>query len=208
MRGKAAFIGFLALQAAMLIFWVGSLGPVVGSGSPMISDAQQIWSGGVFSTTTGSFRGDRGVSAVKFDIAGPILWGSVLIVLSGIAGWLAGGMFHRDRTWIAAGLTIAALALAAGGAYCVVQQWAGDTAFEPPAVNMIVLYMATRTALIQLAVGWVVLAIYTVLSIAGLSTAGRPLGYHLAVLNWAIVAIVWAALYLGLYASPGLFGRA
>ena len=59
MRGKAALIGFLIVQAAMLIYWIGSLGPVVGSG-PMVSDAQQIWSGGVFSNTTGSFRGDRG----------------------------------------------------------------------------------------------------------------------------------------------------
>ena len=207
MRGKAALIGFLVLQAAMLIYWIGSLGPVVAS-APVMSDAQQIWSGGVFSNTTGSFRGDQGVSAAKFELTGPVLWGAALIVLAGLAGWAAGGMFHRDRTWIAAGLTVAALAMAAGGAYFVVLQWSGDTAFEPPAVNVILLYMATRTALIQLAVGWVLLAIYTVLSIGGLSTAGKPLGYHLVVVNWAIVAIVWAALYLGLYASPGLFGRA
>ena len=207
MRGKAALIGFLVLQAAMLIFWVGSLGPVLGSG-PMVSDAQQIWSGGVFSNTTGSFRGDQGVSATKFEVAGPMLWGAALIVLSGVAGWLAGGVFHKDRSWLAAGLAVAALSLAAGGAYCVVQQWAGDTAFEPPAVNVIVLYMATRTALIQLAIAWVLLAVYTVLSIAGISNAGKPLGYHLVVVNWVIVAIVWAALYLGLYASPRLFGGA
>jgi Kef-type K+ transport system membrane component KefB len=68
--------------------------------------------------------------------------------------------------------------------------------------------MATRTALVQLAIGWVLFAIYTALAIAGISNAGRPLGYHLAIVNWAIIAIVWAALYLGLYASPGLFGRA
>ena len=207
MRGKAALIGFLVLQAAMLIFWIGSLGPVVGAG-PMISDVQQIWSGGVFSNTTGSFRGDQGVSASKFELAGPMLWGSAMIVLAGIAGWLSGGEFHKNRTWIGAGLAIVALGLATGGAWFVVQQWAGDTAFDAPAINMIVLYMATRTALIQLAAGWVLLALYTVLSIAGISTAGRPLGYHLVVLNWVIVAIVWAALYLGLYASPGLFGGA
>jgi hypothetical protein len=205
MRGKAALIGFLVLQAAMLVFWIGSLAPVIGSG-PMVSDAQQIWSGGVFSNTTGSFRGDQGVSAAKFEIVGPMLWGSALIVLAGLVGWIAGGQFHKNRSWIAAGLAVVALGLAAGGAYFVVQQWAGDTAFEPPAVSMVVLYMATRAALIQLAVGWVLLAIYTVLAIAGLSNAGRPLGYHLAVVNWAIVAIVWAALYLGLYASPSVFG--
>ena len=96
--------------------------------------------------------------------------------------------------------------LSAAGAYFVIWQWSGDTAFDPPAVNVIVLYMATRTALIQLAIGWVLLAIYTVLSIAGVATAGKPMGYHLVVVNWVIVAIVWAALYLGLYVSPGLFG--
>lgn len=207
MRGKAALIGFLVLQAVMLVFWIGSLGPVLGS-APVVSDAQQIWSGGVFSNTTGSFRGDQGVSAAKFEVAGPMLWGSLLVVLSGVAGWFAGGAFHRDRTWFAAALAVVALGLAAGGAYYVVEQWSGDTAFEPPAVNVIVLYMTTRAALIQLAVGWVLLAIYTVLSIAGISNAGRPLGYHLVIVNWAIVAIVWAALYLGLYASPGLFGGA
>jgi hypothetical protein len=205
MRGKAALIGFLVLQAAILIYWIGSLGPVVGSGA-MVSDAQQIWSGGVFSNTTGSFRGQQGVAATKFEAAGPMLWGSALIVMGGLVGWLAGGEFHRNRSWIAAGLAVVALGLAAGGAFFVVQQWAGDTAFEPPAVNVIVLYMATRTALVQLAAGWVLFAVYTVLSIAGLSTAGRPLGYHLVVVNWAVVAIVWAALYLGLYAMPGLFG--
>jgi hypothetical protein len=52
----------------------------------------------------------------------------------------------------------------------------------------------------------VLLAVYTVLSIAGISNAGRPLGYHLVVLNWVLVAIVWAALYLGLYLAPGLLG--
>jgi hypothetical protein len=207
MRGKTALIGFLVLQAAMVIYWIGSLAPVVGSG-PMVSDAQQIWSGGVFSNTTGSFRGDQGVSATKFKITGPMLWSAALIVLGGFVGWVAGGEFHKDRSWLAAGLTVVALGLGAAGAYFVVQQWAGDTAFEPPAVNVIVLYMATRTALIQLAVGWVLLAIYTVLSIAGISNAGKPLGYHLVVVNWAIVAIVWAALYLGLYVSPGLFGGA
>lgn len=207
MRGKTALIGFLVLQAAMLIFWIGSLGPVLGSG-PIVSDAQQIWSGGVFSNTTGSFRGDRGVSAVKFELIGPMLWGSALIVLAGIVGWLAGGEFHKNRSWIAAGVAFVALGLAAGGAYIVAGQWSGDTAFEPPAVDVNVLYMATRTALIQLAVGWVLFAIYTVLAIAGISNAGKPLGYHLVVVNWAIVAIVWAALYLGLYVPPGLFGGA
>ncbi|HEX5006870.1 MAG TPA: hypothetical protein VFV70_07135 [Hyphomonadaceae bacterium] len=207
MRGKAALIGFLVVQAAMLIYWIGSLAPVMPTGS-LVSDAQQVWSGGVFSNLTSTFRGYQGVSSATFEAAGPMLWGSGLIVLAGIVGWIGGGEFHKNRTVIAAGLAVAALGLAAGGAFFVVEQWSGDTAFKPPAVNVIVLYMATRTALVQLAVAWVVLALYAVLAIAGVSTPGKPLGYHLAVVNWAIVAIVWAALYLGVYAMPGLFGGA
>ena len=190
----------------MLIYWISSMLPVLDTAGPMVSHAQQIWSGGAFSTTTGSFRGDQGVSAAKFELTGPMLWGSALIVFGGIAGWLAGGEFHKNRSWIAAGLAVVALGLSAGGAWFVIGQWSGDTAFNPPALNMIVLYMATRTALIQLAVGWILFAIYTVLAIAGLSNAGKPLGYHLAVVNWAVVAIIWAGLYLGLYAAPSLFG--
>src|SRR5262245_56942977 len=196
MKGKAALIGFLVLQAAMLIYWIGSLAPVLGA-APLVSDAQQIWSGGVFSTMTSSFRGNAGLSSEKFDLAGPMLWGSALIVLAGIAGWLAGGEFHKNRTWISTGLAVVALGLATGGAFFVVEQWSGDTAFNPPAIDVNVLYMATRTALVQLAIGWVLFAIYTVLAIAGISNAGKPLGFHLVVVNWAIVAIVWAALFLG-----------
>jgi heme/copper-type cytochrome/quinol oxidase subunit 3 len=176
------------------------------SDAPFLSSAQQIWSGGAFSNTTGSFRGNQGVSASKFMVDGHMLWATLLIVASGLAAWLGGGAFHRDRSWLSAALTVVALGLAAGGAYYAITQWSGDTAFEPPAINVMVLYMATRAAMIQLFTGWVLLAIYAVLSIAGISNAGRPLGYHLAVLNWVIVAIVWAALYLGLYLAPGLLG--
>jgi hypothetical protein len=206
MRGKAALFGFLVLQAAILILWLGSLAQVLASDAPFISNAQQIWSGGAFSTTTGSFRGDQGVSAARFEVDGYMLWAALLVVASGLAAWFAGGAFHRDRSWLAAAPGVIALGLAAGGAYYAITQWSGDTAFEPPAVNVMVLYMATRAAIIQLFVGWVLLAVYTVLSIAGISNAGRPLGYHLVVLNWVIVAIVWAALYLGLYLAPGLLG--
>ncbi len=206
MRGTAALVGFLLVQAAMLVLWAGSLAPVLGAGAPFISDAQQIWSGGAFSTTTGSFRGDQGVSAAKFEIAGPMLWATLLIVVSGLAGFFAGGAFRRDLGWLSAGLAIAALGLAVGGAYFAIGQWSGDTAFDPPATNVMVLYMATRAALIQLAIGWVLMAACVVLAIAGVATAGKPLGYHLAVLNWMIVAIIWVALYLGLYAAPGLLG--
>jgi hypothetical protein len=206
MRGKTALIGFLVLQAATLIFWVVSIGSLLGSISPVVSDANQIWSGGAFSTTTGSFRGDSGVSAAKFDLFGPMLWGALLIAGSGAAAWFAGGAFHRNATWLSAVLSVAALGLAAGGAYYIVTQWSGDTSFDPPMLDMTLLYMVTRTAMIQLFVGWVLVAIYTVLAIAGVSNAGKPLGYHLAELNWIIVTIVWVAVYLGAYVLPHQLG--
>lgn len=207
MRGKTALIGFLVLQAAMLVFWLAQLGPLLDRDTPLIwADAQQGWSGGGFSNTTGSFRGDAGREVSIFQIYGHMLWGVGLIVASGVAAWFAGGAFHRDRTWISAALTLAALGLAAGGAYYVVTQWSGDTTFLPPAFDATFLYMATRTALIHLAISWVLMAIYAVLAIAGISNAGKPLGYHLVVLNWVIVVIVWVALYLSLYVVPGLTG--
>ena len=204
MRGKTALIGFLLLELATLVLWISSLAPVLSSDSPIISNAQQIWSGGAFSNTTGSFRGDQGVSAAKFELVGNMLWATLLILASAAAAWFAGGAFRRDRSWLSATLAVAALGLAAGGAYYAITQWSGDTAFEPPAVNVMVLYMATRAAMIQLFAGWTLLAIYSVLSIAGIANAGRPLGYHLVVLNWMIVAAVWMVVFLGLYVAPGL----
>jgi heme/copper-type cytochrome/quinol oxidase subunit 3 len=206
MRGKTAFIGFLILELAMLALWIGSLAPVLGADTPLLSDAQQIWSGGAFSNTTGSFRGDQGVLAAKFEPTGNMLWATLLIAASGVVAWFAGGAFRRDRSWLSAALSMVALGLAAGGAYYAITQWSGDTAFEPPAINVMVLYMATRAAVIQLFVGWILLAIFSVLAIAGIANAGKPLGYHLVVLNWTIVAVVWVAVFVGLYALPGLLG--
>jgi hypothetical protein len=206
MRGKTALIGFLVLQAAVAIFWIVSIAPLLGSVSPLVSGANQIWSGGAFSTTTGSFRGDVGVAAGRFELFGYMLWAALLIAGSGVTAWLAGGAFHRNRTWLSAALSIVALGLAAGGAYYVITQWSGDTSFAPPMLDMTLLYMITRTAMIQLFVGWVLLAIYTVLAIAGVSNPGKPLGYHLIELNWIIVVAIWILIYLGAYLAPHQLG--
>lgn len=206
MRGKTAFIGFLVLQAAMVLLWVVSIAPLAGTDAPLISHANQIWSGGAFSNTTGSYRGDSGVSAEKFELFGHMLWATVLIAASGIAAWLAGGLFHRNRTWLSALLSFLALGLAAGGAYYAVTQWSGDTSFIPPMLDAPLLYMVTRAAMIQLFVGWILLALYTVLAIAGFSNPAKPLGFHLVELNWIIVVIVWIVVYLGLYLAPNQFG--
>ena len=206
MRGKTALIGFLVLQAVMLFIWAGSLAPVMGTGIPFISSEAHIWTGAVYGIEASNFRGqESALSASPFKPFGYLLWSAILMAISGALGWFASGAFQRARSWFAAGLGVAALGLAAGAAYYIVEQWAGDTMFPPGSVNEQVLYMATRAFVIQLFTGWALLAVYTVLAIAGLATADKPLGYHLVALNWLIVATVWVIAYLGLYLAPSLF---
>jgi heme/copper-type cytochrome/quinol oxidase subunit 3 len=207
MRGKAALIGFLVLEAAIMIVWIGSLAPLAAGGDvSLISANAQIWSGGGYSTTTAGAGGGSAVMATPFDAFGHLLRATLLIAASGLAAWFGGGAFRANRSWLSAALLAAALGLAAGGAWLIITQWSGDTAFPAGSVNVAWLYMATRAFAIQLAAGWVVLALYAVLSIAGISNAGQPLGYHLAVLNWVVVSLVWLGLYFGLYVAPGLGG--
>ena len=200
MRGKTALIGFLVIQAAILVYWIGSLAPVLSSGAPFFSPDAHIFTGRLYGVEAGNFRmGTTGLSAAPFKVFEYPLWSTLLIVGSAVVAWFAGGAFRRDKSWLSAGLAVLALGLAAGGAYYIVEQWAGDTMFPPGSVNDQMLYMATRTFLVQMLVGWVLFAIYTVLAIAGVATSGKPLGYHLVVLNWIIVAIVWLVVFLALY---------
>ncbi len=205
MRGKTALIGFLVLEAAVIGIWVMSLGPILGAGAQFISTDAHIFTGGVYGIETSNFRMRTStLSAAPFKAYGFLLWATLLMASSGIVGWFASGAFQKARPWLSAGLSLLALALAAGAAYFIVEQWSGDTLFQPGMVNDQVLYMATRAFMIQLLAGWVLLAVYTVLTIAGLATADKPLGYHLAALNWLIIAVVWVVAYLGLYVAPSL----
>jgi hypothetical protein len=205
MRGKTALIGFLVLQVVVIGVWAASLAPVVGAGIPFISREAHIWTGAIYGIEASNFRGGgSALSAAPFEPLGYLLWSALLMAASGAAGWFASGAFHKARPWLAAGLGVAALGLSAGAAYFIVEQWAGDTMFPPGSVNEQVLYMATRAFMIQLFIGWALLAVYTVLTIAGLATADKPLGYHLVALNWLIVAAVWVIAYLGLYLAPSL----
>jgi len=205
MRGKTALIGFLVLQVVVAGIWVMSLVPVLGAGIPFISPDAHIWSGGAYSSQVGNFRsGTSALSAAPFKVYDYLLWSTLLMVASATAGWFASGAFQKARPWLSAGLSVVALGLAAGAAYFIIEQWSGDTLFPPGSVNDQVLYMATRAFMIQLLIGWVLLAIYTVLTIAGLTTADKPLGYHLVALNWLIVAVVWTVTYLALYLAPSL----
>lgn len=205
MRGKTALIGFLVVELAVLIWWIGSIVPVLSSGAPFISPDAHIFTGRIYATEANNFRmGTSGLSAAPFKVFGNLLWSTLLMAGSAVLAWFAGGAFRKDRSWLSAGLAVAALGMAAGAAYFIVEQWAGDTMFKPGSVNDQVLYMATRTFLVQLLVGWVAFAAYAVLTIAGVATSGKPLGFHLVVLNWMVVALVWIAIYVGLFALPDL----
>lgn len=205
MRGKTALIGFLVLQVVMIGIWMMSLTPVMGAGIPFISRDAHIWTGPIYGIEASNFRaGESALQAAPFRPLGLLLWSALLMAASGAVGWLASGAFQKARPWLAAGLGVVALGFAAGAAYFIVEQWAGDTMFPPGSVNEQVLYMATRAFMIQLFIGWALLAVYTVLAIAGLATADKPLGYHLVALNWLIIAVVWVIAYLGLYLAPSL----
>ncbi len=206
MRGKAALIGFLVVEVVVIGIWVMSLGPLLGAGAPFISTEAHIFTGGVYGIETSNFREQASaLSAAPIKVYEHLLWATLLMAASGIVGWFASGAFQKARPWLSAGLSVVALALAAAAAYFIVEQWSGDTLFQPGMVNDQVLYMATRAFMLQLLIGWVLLAFYTVLTIAGLATADKPLGYHLVALNWLIVAVVWVGAYLGLYVAPSLF---
>ena len=43
MRGKTALIGFLVVELAVLIWWIGSIVPVLSSGAPFISPDAHIF---------------------------------------------------------------------------------------------------------------------------------------------------------------------
>jgi heme/copper-type cytochrome/quinol oxidase subunit 3 len=204
MRGKAALIGFLVLQAVIVAVWLTALLPLTKAGAaPFISTDSGVWSGAVFSDIATNFRTrSSAVTSAQFSPTGPLFWATILMVLSGVCAFLASFFFHRRRIWIAAGLAGATLLLGAGAAYFIVEQWSGDTSFPPGAVNVVWLYMSTRSFLIQLVLGFLFLAVGAVLAIAGVATTEKPLGFHLVALNWIVVSVVWLLMYLGLFVLP------
>jgi heme/copper-type cytochrome/quinol oxidase subunit 3 len=204
MRGKAALIGFLVLQAVVVAIWLSALLPLARPGSaPFISSEVGVWSGAVFSDITTNFRARASaLTSTPFSPTGPLLWATILMAASGIAAFLALRSFRRERVWIAAGLAGLALVIGAGAAYFIVEQFSGDTSFPSGSVNVVWLYMSTRSFLIQLMLGFLFLATGAVLAIAGIATPERPLGFHIVALNWIVVSVVWLLIYAGLFVLP------
>jgi len=203
MSRKAAIIGFLLLQVIAVALMVAAIQPYLGEPTP---SGQQIWSGRGFSNISSNFRsGSQVVLATPFQWNGPLLWATLLMVAAGAAGIAAMFVFNRGRTWVAVGLSIAALLLGAGGNWFIADQWlSGDTGFPQGFQNVYMLYELNQKFNIQFFIGFVLLALSIVAIIAGVATKSRPFGFHVVALNWAVVAAVWVVTYIVLYLAPAL----
>ncbi len=203
MNRKAAFFGFLVVQAIAIGLWVMASQPFWGEGP---SAASQIWSGRGYSDLSSNFRsGSSVVLAQQFQPAGFLMWATLLMLAAGGAAFAALRVFKRGKTWLAVGLAAAALALGAGGNALIAAQWlSGDTSFPPGFLNVYLLYALNQAYNVQFFIGFGLLALSVVLVIAGISTKERPLGFHVVALNWVVVAAVSVVTYLALYLVPAL----
>jgi hypothetical protein len=212
---RAGLIAFIGVQVLAVIFWVMALLPNIGPGAdPIIESAQQIWSGGGHSIVDSDFRSGRNIVGVgRFHPVGdlakldpsPLLVGTLLMLLAGVAALVAIYLF-RTRVLYASAVAIAALLAGLGGCVFIAMQWLGDTAFPPGFMNAYLLNALTRAFLLQVALGFVFLAVPAVLAIAGVVTRERPLGFHWAALNWLIVAAVWVVFYVAGHVALFPFG--
>jgi heme/copper-type cytochrome/quinol oxidase subunit 3 len=133
--------------------------------------------------------------------AGHLLLGTLLMLL---AGALAAGAILLFKTRLLEASLASIFALLSGLAGCafIAMQWQGDTAFPPGFLNTYLLNGLTRAFLMQVALGFVLLAIPSVLAIAGIVTRERPLGFRFAALNWVVVAVVWVVFYVACHLLP------
>lgn len=206
MRGKAALIGFLLVEVALIALWATSLASLMGPNAPpFISDSSQIWSGGGYTSYSDNFRQrSTGINSAPFQLYGPLLYATLLLAASAATAVVARTFFVRGKGMIAAGALVATLALGAGAAWFIATQWEGGTFFPPHTVNTGWLYTATRTFLIDMGVGYVAVVAYLGLVIADVSKDRTPLGFNFAVLNWLLVVVLWIGLYVGLFVLPSL----
>jgi hypothetical protein len=212
---RAGLIAFVGVQVLAVIFWLTALLPNIGPGAdPVVESAQQIWSGGGHSIVDSDFRSGRNIVGVgRFhpvgDIAAldpaPLLAGTLLMLLAG-AGAVVAIYLFKTRVLYASGVAIAALLAGLGGCVFIAMQWLGDTAFPPGFLNAYLLNALTRAFLLQVALGFVFLAVPAILAIAGVVTRERPLGFRWAALNWLIVAAVWVVFYVAGHVALFPFG--
>lgn len=201
---KAAFIGFLIIQVVATALWVMAAMPFL-NGAPLVSEGAQIWSGGAYSELSSNFRtGSSVVLAAPVQVWGTLLWATLLIGAGGLGAVAALLMFRANQIWIAVGTAVLGLGLGAGGEWFIATQWSGDTSFPPGFLNVGLLYAFAQAFNLQIFTGFGLLALSTVLVIAGVATKEKPLGFHVVALNWAIVAVVWVVAYLALYVAPSL----
>jgi hypothetical protein len=207
----AGLIAFFAVQVVAVVLWLMALLPALAPGEPpLFESAQQIWSGGGHSTVETDFRTGQGIVGVeRFHPVGdigalapaPLFSGTLLMLLA--AGLAASAIFYfRTRVLGASLAAIFALLVGLAGCAFIAMQWQGDTAFPPDFLNTYLLNALTRAFLMQVGLGFVLLAIPSVLAIAGIVTRERPLGFRFAALNWIVVAVVWIVFYLACHVLP------
>jgi hypothetical protein len=203
MARKAALLGFLAIQAISVALWLSALLPFLSNGRPLVETAQQIWSGGGFSTLDSSFRSGREVLlAPQFNPWGVLLIGTILMALAGAGAVAAIVLWRKSKIWFAVGFAIAALFLGAAGNWFIATQWQGDTSFPPGYLNADLLYALSKTFNTLFYLSFALFAVSTVLIIAGIATREKPLGFQVVAINWIVLAAIWLVLFVVLFVTP------
>jgi len=203
MARKAALFGFLAILAVTIVLWLSAVLPFLTNGRPLVETAQQIWSGGGFSTLDSSFRSGREVVlAPRFNPYGVLLTGTLLMLAAGAAAIAAIVLWRRSNVWFAVGTAIAALLLGAAGNWFIATQWQGDSAFPPGYLNADLLYALSKTFNTLFYFGFAVFAVATVLVIAGVATREKPLGFQVVAINWVVLAASWLLIFIAVFVIP------
>jgi len=203
MARKAALFGFLAILAVTIALWLSALLPFLTNGRPLVDTAQQIWSGGGFSTLDSSFRSGRDVVlAPRFNPYGVLLTGTLLMLAAGGAAAAAIVLWRKSKVWFAVGAAIAALLLGAAGNWFIATQWQGDSAFPPGYLNADLLYALSKTFNTLFYIGFALFAVSTVLVIAGVATRAKPLGFQVVAINWVLLAASWLVIFVVLFVLP------
>jgi hypothetical protein len=210
MNRKAAFFGFLAIQAIAIVLWVIAVLPLMRAGGPdFIGTAEETFTGRIFSALSFNFRsGETSVVSPRFDPLGPLLWASLLMLASAAAVFAGDVMFRRKKTWLSVGLVGLGLLLGLGATWFIVEQWSGDTTYGVGSVGPLWLYAMARAFLLQFFIGFALLALSVVAVIAGFATNEKPFGFHIVALNWLVVVATWIVSYLALYVAPPMFAGA